>query len=377
MIKKINTAEPFFFKKDIDYILKKFKHILEGRDKLSMGKYTNLFEKSFANYNKSKYCLATSSGTSSLEIILKSMNINNNDEVIVPSHTFIATASAVMNVGAIPIFCDIDENFLLDFNKLDKMINRKTKAVIIVHFGGLIHQEIFKIKKYLSNKNIFLIEDSSHAHGATINDLKAGNLSDASAFSLYSSKIITTGEGGLITTNNKKIYLKCSSIRSRGLNVTSNKEIYSELGSNYRFTEIQALLGLMQLKNIDKFINHRLKIANIYKDILTHAIKEKKIRIIKESKNILNPRWKYTVFLLNNQSREKIKKNMKKKMISIDWAYDPLVHLQPVMLKYFYNKSGMLSFSEKLAKTHINLPIHYGISIKQAKFIATIFLKNI
>ena len=377
MIKKINTAEPFFFKKDIDYILKKFKHILMGNDKLSMGKYTYLFEKSFANYNKSKYCLVTSSGTSSLEIILKAMNIKNNDEVVVPSHTFIATASAVMNVGAKPIFCDIDENFLLDFSKLDRLINKRTKAVIIVHFGGLIHDEIFKIKKYLSKKNIFLIEDSAHAHGAKIDNIKAGNLSDASAFSLYSSKIITTGEGGLITTNNKKIYLKCSSIRSRGLDIGNNKEIYSEIGSNYRFTEIQALLGLMQLKNLDKFINHRLKIANIYKKLFSTAIKEKKIRIIKESKNILNPRWKYTVFLLNKQSREKIKKNMKTKFISVDWAYDPLVHLQPVMQKYFPNKKGMLSFSEKLAKTHINLPIHYGISFKQAEFIAKTFLKNI
>ena len=377
MIKKINTAEPFFFKKDIDYILKKFKNILMGNGKLSMGKYTRLFEKSFANYNKSKYCLVTSSGTSSLEIILKAMNIKNNDEVIVPSHTFIATASAVMNVGAKPIFCDIDENFLLDFSKLDRLINKKTKAVIIVHFGGLIHDEIFKIKKYLSKKNIYFIEDSSHAHGAKIDNIKAGNLSDASAFSLYSSKIMTTGEGGLITTNNKKIYLKCASIRSRGLDIRNNKEIYSELGSNYRFTEIQALLGLAQLKNLDKFINHRLRIASIYKKLFLPATKEKKIRIIKESKNILNPRWKYTVFLLNKQSREKIQKNMKTKLISVDWAYDPLVHLQPVMQKYFSNKKGMLSFSERLAKTHINLPIHYGISPKQAEFIAKTFLKNI
>ena len=313
MTKKINTAEPYFYKKDIEYIIKKFKQILEGKGKLSMGKYVEQFEKKFAHYNKSKYCIATSSGTSALEIILKSMNIGNKDEVIVPSHTFIATASAVMNVGAKPIFCDIDHNFLIDFKQLQKLINKKTKALIIVHFGGLIHKNIFNIKKKLSKKNIYLIEDASHAHGASINKIKAGNLSDAAAFSLFSTKIITTGEGGLITTNNRNIFLKCSSIRSRGLDINKDKEIYSSLGSNYRFTEIQALMGLMQLKNLNKFINQRLRISKVYDNILKIAIKEKKIRIIKTSSNIINPRWRYTVFLLKKQKREKIKIAMKQK----------------------------------------------------------------
>ena len=107
------------------------------------------------------------------------------------------------------------------------------------------------------------------------------------------------------------------------------------------------------------------------------AIKEKKIRIIKTSSNIVNPRWRYIVFLLKKQKREKIKTAMKKKSISIDWAYNPLVHLQPVMKKYFSNKKGMLKFSENLSQTHINLPIHYRISLKQANFIANTFLDNI
>ena len=377
MKNKINTANPFFFKKDIDFILNKSKKILQGKENLSMGKYVKLFESTFSNFNNSKYSIATSSGTSALEIILRSIGVKSNDQVIIPSHTFIATASSVMSLGAKPIFCEINDNYLIDFNDLKRRINKKTKAVIIVHFGGLIHQEIFSIKKYLSQKNIFLIEDASHAHGASINKIKSGNLSDAAAFSFFSTKIVTTGEGGIITTNNKKIFQKCASIRSRGIDIKKKKEIYSELGSNFRMTEIQALMGITQINNLNKFVNHRLKIAKIYDNFLNSAIKRKKIRLLEIQKNIINPRWKYTVFLLQNQNRRIIKNKMGKKFISIDWAYDPFVHLQPVMKKFYNNKKGMLKFSENLSKSHINLPIHYGINEKEAKFIIKNFLKFI
>ena len=377
MKNKINTANPFFFKKDIDFILNKSKKILQGKEHLSMGKYVKLFESTFSNFNNSKYSIATSSGTSALEIILRSIGVKSNDQVIIPSHTFIATASSVMSLGAKPIFCEINDNYLIDFNDLKRRINNKTKAVIIVHFGGLIHKDIFSIKKYLSQKNIFLIEDASHAHGASINKIKSGNLSDAAAFSFFSTKIVTTGEGGIITTNNKKIFQKCASIRSRGIDIKKKKEIYSELGSNFRMTEIQALMGITQINNLNKFVNHRLKIAKIYDNFLNSAIKRKKIRLLEIQKNIINPRWKYTVFLLQNQNRQIIKNKMGKKFISIDWAYDPFVHLQPVMKKFYNNKKGMLKFSENLSKSHINLPIHYGINEKVAKFIIKNFLKFI
>lgn len=374
---KYNTASPFFFKNDINFILKKFKIILEGKGLLSMDKFVRKFEKNFSKFNGSKYSIVTSTGSSALEIILKSLKIGNNDEVILPSQTFIATASSIINVGAKPIFSEVDKNFLIDFKKFQNLINKNTKAVIIVHYCGLIHEQIYEIRKILKKKKIFLIEDASHAHGASINRIKAGNLSDAAAFSLYSTKIITSGEGGIITTNNKSIYEKCSSIRSRGLDIKKNYEIYSNLGSNYRFTEIQALLALSQLKNLDRFVSHRIKVAKIYDRILEQAVLHKKIRIINYSFNIIHPYWKYTVFLLKKQKREKIKKEMNKKSIGIDWAYEPLVHLQPIMKKLFNNKKGMLSYSENLSKTHINLPTHYGIKLKQAILIAKLFIKLI
>ncbi len=372
---KYNLGSPYFFNNDIKLILKEFKKILKGKGMLSMSKFVQVFEKNFSKYNKSKYVLATNSGSSALEIILKSLEIGKGDEVIIPTQTFIATASSVMNVGAKPIFAEIDECFLLNFNKIDKMINNRTKAVILVHYGGLISDQIMNIKKKLNKKNIYLIEDASHAHGASFNNIKAGNLSNAAAFSLYSTKIITSGEGGIITTNSKKIFNRCSSIRSRGQNINLNYEIFSNLGSNYRYTEVQALMAIMQLKRINNYINHRIKVANTYNKILETAVKSDKIRLINFSDNIIHPYWKYTIFLLRKQNRKKIKLKMNQLSIAISWAYDPLVHLQPVFKKYFKNKKGMLKYSEKLSKTHIDLPIHYQISIKDAEYIANSLLK--
>ena len=372
---KYNTASPFFFKNDINFILKQLKLILQGKGLLSMGRYVKKFEKNYSKFNGSKYSIVTSSGTAALEIILQSLKIGKNDEVILPSQTFIASATSIINVGAKPIFSEVDSNFLLDFEKFQNLINKKTKAVIIVHYCGLIHERINEIRKILKEKKIFLVEDASHAHGASIDKIKAGNFSDAAAFSLYSSKIITSGEGGIITTNNKSIYEKCSSIRSRGLDIKKDYEVYSNLGSNFRFTEVQALLALAQLKNIKIFISHRMKVAQSYDKILEQAVLQKKIRIINYSSNIIHPYWKYTVFLLKKQKRAKIKKEMNKKSIEIDWAYEPLVHLQPIMKKLYNNKKGMLPYSENLSKTHINFPTHYGINLKQATIIAKTFVK--
>jgi len=372
---KYNTVHPFFFKKDINFIFREFRKILNGSGLLSMGKFVRLFENNFSTFNKSKYVIATSSGTSALEIILKSLNIKAGDEIIVPCQTFIGTVSPIINIGAKPIFAEIDKDFLLDEMLINKLITKKTKAVILVHYCGLIHINIFKIKKFLNKRNIYLIEDASHAHGASLNNIKAGNLSDVALFSLYSSKIITSGEGGTIKTNNKSIYKKCLSIRSRGLDIDKKDEIYSNLGSNFRVSEIHALLALTQLKNINFFINHRIKIAKIYTSVLHDAVNEKKIRIIITPKNIINPYWKYTIFLLKKQNRNKIKSIMNKKSIGLDWAYEPLVHMQPVIQKNY--KVKKLPFSEELSKTHINLPTHYGINLNQAKDIVTALLKTL
>ena len=180
---------PFFSKDDIDEIIPQLEEILKGNGFFTKGPKVKEFEKLFAEYIGSNYGVAVNSCTSALELVLKAIGISEDDEVIVPTQTFVSTASCVVNNGGTPIFCEIDHNHLIDFDDLTAKITNNTKAVIIVHFGGLIHPDIWEIKKYLEERNIYLIEDAAHAHGAKIDNIFAGNIGDFGCFSFYSTNL--------------------------------------------------------------------------------------------------------------------------------------------------------------------------------------------
>lgn len=363
--KTFTVSSPYFYKEDIKNILKKTEDILSGNQMLTMSKNVKEFENKFKKYCDTKYAIATSSCTSALEISLSSLDLKADDEVIVPVQTFIATGSAVLKAGAKIIFCDVDQNFLLDFKCLKNLITKKTKAVIIVHFAGLISENIVKIKNFLKKQNIYLIEDAAHSHGATFGKFNAGNIGDFGCFSFYSTKIMTTGEGGMITVNSKNKYEKCSSIRNRGMNINLKEELFVNLGSNYRVTEFQALLGLYQLKRLEKFVDHRNKIANIYKNGLSDFIKNKIIRIQETPKNSRHAYWRFIIFL-EEHDREKIKKKLNLINIKVDSPYFPLLHKQPLFKNY---RRFNCSNAEKISQKHICLPVHMNINKKDAEFI--------
>ena len=320
--------------------------------------------------------MAVNSGTSALEIVLKAIGIKSNDEVIVPTQTFVSTASCVLNNGGRPVFCEIDSNHLIDFDDFKRKITKKTKAVIVVHFCGLIHPKIKRIKKFCDEKNIILIEDSAHAHGAKINDISAGNIGDFGCFSFFSTKIMTTGgEGGFITTNDSKYYEKCKSISSIGIDLSSRVELYSFSGSNMRMSEIQAIIGISQLNEVENFIDHRIKIANLYKTRLEPSSKKGLVAFQDFPENIRHPYWKFIIFLNGNIKREVIQLNLKKNGIGIDWPYNPLLHLQPLFKNMYGTKQGSMKTSEDYASNHICLPIHKNIDSKAVDYICTQLIK--
>ena len=369
-MKKYNTAFPYFPKDDIEEILKDTREMLNGNKMLTMGENVQKFEKDFSAYCQSNYAVATNSCTSALEIALSSLNLTSEDEVIVPVQTFVATGSCVLKSGAKIVFCDVDDDFLLDFEFMKRLINKNTKAVIIVHFAGMISKDIIKIRDYLKEKNIILIEDDAHAHGATFGDLKAGNIGDIGCFSFYSTKIMTTGEGGMITTNNQEIYEKCASLRNRGMDINYKGELFINLGSNHRVTEFQALLGVYQLKRLDEFLEHRNKIAKIYKDELSDLIDKGIVRLQVPAQNSRHSYWRFIVFL-NNYDRDEIIKKLNALNIKADAPYFPLLHNQPLFKDI--KKEKMIN-AEKLSKAHISLPIHMLISENDAKFIIKTFI---
>jgi len=254
--------------------IKKVQAILKsGKVNYWTGNECKQFEKEFSRYIGNKYSVAVSNGSVALEIVLRALNLKKGDKVIVTPRSFIISASCVLNVGLMPIFADVDNNGNLSIEGIKKKYNNNVKAIIAVHLNGL-SCDLDPILDFVKKKNIYLIEDCSQAHGAIYKGKKVGSYGDISTWSFCQDKIISTGgEGGMISTNNKKLWLNCWSLKDHGKNYhscfikkhkTGFRWLQDYKGSNYRMTEIQAALGRDQLKTLDKQIYKRNIIANLY-----------------------------------------------------------------------------------------------------------------
>jgi len=369
-----NTSCPHIPDHDIPLILKNIEDVLRNNKLLTMGDHVKEFERKFSAHAGTKYAVATNSCTSALEDSLKSVNVKNK-EVIVPVQTFIATGLSIVNAGGTPIFADINDDYNISYESVKKKLTPLTKAVIIVHYAGLISDDIFKIKDLCKKNKIYLIEDCAHATASSLNGLCAGSIGDIGCFSFYATKIITSGEGGMIVTDDKDIYQKCASHRSRGIDINSHEELFINPGSNHHMTEVNAIIGLSQLDRLKEFAAHRRRIANIYDKELSNLEKEGLIRIIRSrNKKNIHSYWRYLV-KLKNSNRAEIQKKLLKKEIKIDWAYYPPLHQQPVFEKMYGKK--FLPNSETLMKKHACLPVHTKISENAARFIACEFINSI
>ena len=237
------------------------------------GNNGRLFENEFSKYHGLKYSVCVSNGSVALEMALKSLGLKKRSAVIVTPRSFIISASCALNLGLKPIFADIDDNGNLNIEGIKKAYNKSVKAIIVVHLNGL-SCDLDPILKFVKQKKLYLIEDCSQAHGAIYKGKKVGSFGDISTWSFCQDKIISTGgEGGMISTNNKKFWLKCWSYKDHGKNYnnvfykrhkTGFKWLHDDLGSNYRMTEMQAAIGRDQLKSLDKQLKIRNRIANLF-----------------------------------------------------------------------------------------------------------------
>ena len=345
---------------------------------ITMSKKVFQFEKLFAKYVGTKYAVAVNSGTSALEISLRALNVEGKS-IIVPTNTFMATPLAAIHAGAKVIFADISEKTLsIQADEIKKKITKNTVGIILVHIGGIISSEWAKIKKICVSKNLFILEDAAHAHGSKINNKYAGNLGIAAAFSFYPTKVLTTGEGGMITTNDKKLYQKFLILRDHGKQNPS-LNIHTELGSNWRPSEIQGFLGVQQVKKAKSIVSQRTKIASMYDKILKNT---PSIRLLEIPSYIKSSYYKYIIFV-NKNIKNKVKKMMCEKFgISLPGeVYSHLCHSQPVFSKYKSRiiKKGDYSFkiAKKISSEQLCLPLYPSLKKSEIRYVVNSLKKTL
>jgi len=335
----------------------------------SEGGYVKEFEQSFSKYNKRIYGVAVSSGTAALDVAMKSLNLKKGAHVIIPTFSIISTALCVIKLGLKPILVDVNLNtWNMDCNQIIKKITKKTKAIIITHIYGF-PVDMDNILKIAKKKNIKIIEDSAEMIGQTYNNKKCGSFGDLSTFSFYANKHITTGEGGMILTNNKKLYEKCKSLRNLSFGFGANRFNHDDIGWNYRMTNLQAALGCGQLMNINEIVKRKREIGRRYISILKNC---KKIYIqpykLKYSKNIF---WIFGVLIKKGMkiSRNTIVNKLNKRNIQTRNFFYPM-HKQKIFKKMkVFSNSVKYKNAEYLSANGFYLPSGLGITNKEIDYV--------
>lgn len=356
----IKLIQPKISKEEIHEVSKVLKSGL-----LVQGKNVERFESSISEYLNVKHAIAVSSGTAALHLSLIALGIKQGDEVILPDFTFPATGNVVALVGAKPILVDIDlKTYNIDPLKIKDKITSKTKAIIPVHEFGQ-SADMNKILEIAKQYNLFVIEDAACALGAEYKSKKCGTLGDVGCFSFHPRKAITTGEGGVVVTNNKKIAEKVASLRNHGITPKGSKNSFIYAGFNYRMTDFQGALGWQQMKRIDRIIERRQSLADIYDSFL----KEKKnlqIPFVAPGNNHIYQ--SYVILLDNKINRDRIVVDLKDKNIETNIGTYAL-HCQPFYMKnYGYKKEDLVN-SYQAFRQSLCLPLYTQMKKKDISFI--------
>ena len=336
----------------------------------AIGPEVEKFEKLFASYIGTKFCVSFNSGTSAGHAALLALGIKKNDEVIVPSFSFIATANWPLMVNAKPKFVDIEEQTLgLDPKKIESSITKKTKAIIPIHYAGLPCQ-IDKIKKISNDYKIPLIEDAAESVGASIRNRKVGTFGLLSIFSLAGNKVITAGEGGVIVTNSKNIFEKLKLIRSHGRQsknyFSSTKSAnYVSMGYNWRMSSITAALSTSQLNKISKLIQMRRN-NSIY--MIDQLSKFDEIQPPTEPKYYRHAFQLFSIRLPNKRIRDNLSNFLNKKGIMTKIFFEP-IHMSKFYQKNSCYSGNNLKTTEKISSEILSLPMYPGLTTTEIDYI--------
>jgi perosamine synthetase len=367
--KMIQINAPLIGEEEIKAVTTVLKRgILTGR--LGGGPMATKFEDDFAKFARAKHAIAVNNGTAALHMSLLAAKVKASDEVILPSFTFISTAEAVALVGAKPVFVDIDQcTYNVAAEEIESAITNKTKAIIAVDLYGL-SAEMDKIKEISDEHNLILIEDAAQAHGASFKGKSPGYFADMACWSFYASKNMTTGEGGMITTNNDEYAHKLRPMRSHG---ETEEYVSAMLGHNYRMPEIEAAIGIAQLKKLHSFVEKRRTNA----ELLTRKLKGRpELYLPNEPKGYRHSWYLYTVKLQKDEAkvRDKTVEDLRKEGVGATVYYHTPIHQMP-----YYRQFGthQLPNTEKIAHQVFSLPVHPAVTSEEINDIAESVTKAI
>ncbi|MHC4585342.1 MAG: DegT/DnrJ/EryC1/StrS family aminotransferase [Planctomycetota bacterium] len=353
---QIYLSRPDITAKEIEAVCK----VLRSPD-LSLGPKLTEFEKAFTDYTGSKRAVAVNSGTSGLFLSMLALGIAPGDEVITTPFTFIASASSVMMAGAKPVFVDIDsENLNIDPAKIEARITDRTKAIVPVEvFGNPVGLD--KVSEIAQKHNLSVIEDCCEALGSELNGKKAGTFGSMSVFGFYPNKQITTGEGGMILTDNDSLADMCISLRNQGRAPDGTWLGHDRLGYNFRLSDINCALGIVQLSRIEQIKAKRLQVAKWYQQMLAD---ESRLIVPTEPDGCDMSWFVFVVRLADSFTlahRDRILQAMRNENIQVS-NYFPPVHLQPFMIEKFGYSQGDFPVTEAVCKNTIALPFHNNLT---------------
>ncbi len=358
--RKVPAARIQFLPEDRQWIADRIQEVLAS-GQLTLGRFGREFEEKFAALCGVKYAVAVNSGTSSLEIILRTLGVEGKD-VLVPTNTFFATAAAVVHAGGNPVFVDMDpDSFAIRPEDVEKALTARTAGAILVHIGGLVSRRTPELVAFAQRKGIWLVEDAAHAHGSSLAGTSAGAFAHAGSFSFYPTKVMTCGEGGMIVTNDTRLADEARIYRDQGkASFTQNAHV--RLGYNWRMSEPHAIIGLKHLDRLQEMIAERQKIAAIYNHALAHMSNLSTLGV--PAGGVCNY-YKYIAVLPQKKDRKELKTTLRERYgVSLAGeVYEDPLHKQPVFADY---ASGSLPVSEDLCARHICLPIFSGMTEEDA-----------
>jgi len=335
----------------------------------SQGKYVQQFEMMFEEMHEGTTALAVSNGTVALHLALVSLGIGHGDEVIVPDLTFAATANAVVYTGASPVFCDVDpQTWCIDTTQAKKLITSKTKAVIPVHLYG--HPcDMTAISDLAQKQNLLIVEDCAEAIGSKWNDKPVGTWGDASTFSFFGNKTISTGEGGMVLFRDEKIAKYAKLLRDHGMS-PDKRYWHDVIGFNYRLTNLQAAIGVAQLERFPAILGKKRFIASLYHRYLHNVEGIEQLPL--EKNNFFHSYWLYPIRLSTEYNRDEVMRKLLMNGIDSRPFFYPL-HLMPPYESY--KKAISLEIAEQVAQSGISLPSFFRLEENEIRYISETLTK--